>query len=242
MRLILALALLAASPALAQEGDAPARPDRRTFQPPEGCTAFLTVQMAACTVSHHFTCSADPQGWQRRVDMDEEGIAYSGAIDAETQWMESYHFVPGTREFLVPGPADPASFTDLTTKGQDSFDFITNSPEIGPTRFVGQDRLIGETVTIDGIQLDRTEFRITAYAPDGSEAWSSTGNEYISRDWRFFLSGTSSVVAGDTVESTEDAPVEFIFPEEPGFLSVSPKHGCGLTMSALDALSQGARG
>ena len=51
MRLVLALALLAASPALAQEGEAPARPDRRTFQPPEGCTAFLTIQMAACTVS-----------------------------------------------------------------------------------------------------------------------------------------------------------------------------------------------
>ena len=242
MRLVLALALLAASPALAQDGEAPARPDRRTFQPPEGCTAFLTVQMAACTVSHHFTCAADPEGWQRRVDMDEEGIAYSGAIDAETQWVESYHFLSGHREFLAPDPADPASFTELTSTGKDSFDFITNSPEFGPTRFVGQDRLIGETVTIDGVSLDRTEFRITAYAPDGSEAWSSTGNEYISRDWRFFLSGTNSVVAGETVEATEDAPVEFIFPGEPGFLSVSPKHGCGLTMSALDALSQGSRG
>jgi hypothetical protein len=111
MRLILALALLAA-PAAAQEAapappDAPAQVDRRTFQPPQGCTAFLTVQSAACTVSHHFTCEADPEGWQRRVDMDEEGIAYSGAIDAETQWVESYHFLSGHSEALAPTPPTP---------------------------------------------------------------------------------------------------------------------------------------
>jgi hypothetical protein len=243
MRFLLTIALLAAAPAVAQEPapDAAPAPSGRSFQPPPGCTAYLTVQMASCTVSHHFTCSADPEGWQRRVDMDQEGITYAGAIDAETQWMESYHFLSGEREFLAPDPADPASFTELTTKGQDSFDFVTSSPEAGPTRFVGGDRLIGETVTIDGVTLDRSEYQITAYAPDGSVMWRSTGNEFISRDWRMFLSGTSSIVVGDQVEETDDTPMEFIFPEERGFLSVNPKYGCGamdasFTPSAEEAL------
>ena len=231
MRRLLLLPLLAAAPAFAQE----AQPDRRTFQPPTGCEAYLTVQMASCTVSHHFTCSADPEGLQRRVDMDEEGVTYFGAIDAQTQWVESHHVLSQHSEFLAPNPRDPASFDDLLAKGQDAWDFTTNSPELGPTRYVGQDRLTGETAEIDGVTLDRTEYAITAYDAQGNEIWRSTGNEYISRDWRMYLSGTSSVVVGEEVAESDDTPVEFIFPGEPGFLSVSPKHGCGQVMSSFDA-------
>ena len=34
----------------------------QTFSLPGGCTAYLTVQMSSCTVSHHFTCDGDPAG------------------------------------------------------------------------------------------------------------------------------------------------------------------------------------
>lgn len=232
-RLFLLLPLLAAAPAFAQE--APQATDRRTFQPPAGCTAYLTVQMASCTVSHHFTCEGDPPGWQRRVDMDEEGVTYFGAIDRETQWIESYHVLSQHSEFLEPNPKDPADFDDLLSTGEDSWDFTTSSPEIGPTRYVGYDRLTGQTATIDGVTLDRTEYGITAYDAQGNEVWRSTGNEYVSRDWRMFLSGTSSVVVGDQTEETDDTPKEFIRPGEPGFLSVNPKYGCGEVMSRYEA-------
>ena len=233
MRRLVLPALLAASPALAQE--APQAPDRRTFQPPAGCTAYLTIQMASCTVSHHFTCEGDPEGWQRRVDMDEEGVTYFGAIDDQTQWMESHHVLSQHSEMLAPNPADPAEFDKLLSTGEDRWDFTTNSPEIGPTRYVGYDKLTGGTATIDGVTLDRTEYGITAYAADGSEVWRGTGSEYVSRDWRMFISGVSSIVVGEEVEEVDDTPVEFILPDEPGFLSVSPKHGCGEVMSRLGA-------
>lgn len=230
MRLLPLLACLAAAPALAQQ-DAPAAPRGRTFQPPAGCEAYLTVQMASCTVSHHFTCAADPEGWQRRVDMDEGGITYAGAIDGETQWMESVHFLSGHSERLAPDPADPASFSELLATGRDSFDFVTLSDEIGPTRYVGEDRLVG-TETIDGVTLDRTEFRVTAYDGQGNEVWRTAGREYISREWRMFLSGTSSTATpdGETFEG-DDTPVDFVRPGEPGFLTVSPLNGCGAVMS-----------
>lgn len=226
---LLVLACLLAAPAFAQE--APSAPAGRTFTPPQGCTAYLTVQMASCAVSHHFTCAADPEGWQRRVDMDEDGITYAGAIDAETQWMESAHFLSGHSERLAPDPADPASFSDLLATGQDSFDFMTLSDEIGPTRYVGEDRIVG-TEVIDGVTLDRTEFRVTAFDAEGNEVWRTAGREYISRDWRMFLSGTSSTATpdGETFDG-DDTPVDFIMPGEEGFLSVSPRHGCGAVMS-----------
>lgn len=227
-RLLPLLLLAAALPAAAQES----APDSRTFQPPAGCTAYLTVQGAACSVSHHFTCGSDPEGWQRRVDMDESGITYFGAIDSETQWMESFHVLSGHSETLAPAPADPASFSELTATNADSFDFVTNSPEIGPTRYVGEDRLTGETVTIDGVTLDRTEFRVTAYDAQGNELWRTAGNEFISRDWRMFIGGsnTTALPTGETYED-DNSPVEFVFPEEEGFLSIRPRYGCGSLMS-----------
>jgi hypothetical protein len=224
--LFLALPLM---PAVAAAQQAPTR----SFQPPAGCTAYMTVQMADCTVSHHFTCEGDPAGWQRRVDMDEQGITYFGAIDSETQWMESYHVLSGHSERLLPGAADPASFTELTTRNIDTYDFRTESDEIGITRYVGQDRLTGETVVIDGVTLERTEFAIRVLDAEGNEQWRAAGNEYISREYRLFLGGTSTITTPDDVWETDGSPVEFFFPGEPGFLSATPRHGCGVVMSSL---------
>ena len=92
-----------------------------------------------------------------------------------------------------------------------------------PFRF--HDTLTGETVVIDGVTLERTEYNITAYDTGGGEMWSSQGNEYISRDWRMFLAGQSTISADGENWESDDRPVEFIFPDEPGFLSVSPKPG-----------------
>jgi hypothetical protein len=61
LALILALSLpvTLARPAAAQ-----------TFAVPQGCDAYLTVQKRGCTVTHHFTCTADPAGHQRRNPVD----------------------------------------------------------------------------------------------------------------------------------------------------------------------------
>ena len=222
MRFVLAaIALACAAPALAQQ----------TFQPPAGCKAYLTVQNASCEVEHHFICENDPSGHQRRVTLTEEGMIYAGEIDSETQWIESFHILSGHSERLEPRPAERASLTDLIANGVDDYDFQTLSKEIGATRYVGQDRLTGRKITIDGVTLDETAYRITAFALDGTELWRSEGNEFVSRDWRMFLSGTGTTTINGEVFERDDRPVEFIFPGEPGFLSTNPKHGCGLALS-----------
>lgn len=205
------------------------------FALPDTCTAYLTVQMKSCTVSHHFTCEGDPQGHQRRADLDTRGLSYLGSIDAETQWISSFHPFSGHVEELEPRPALPASLTELIETGVSTYDFRTLSQEIGPTRYVGQDVLTGETVTIDGITLEQTEYTIRAIDSDGNEKWRSAGREFISRDWRMFLSGVSTITTSDDSFDVDDTPVEFIFPDEAGFLSANPKYGCGAVMSNAPA-------
>lgn len=202
------------------------------FQVPNGCAAYLTVQDRNCSVDHHFICNSDPSGTQRRVSFDEKGMTYAGLIDSQTQWLTSFHIRSGHTEKLSSNPADPASLDELIDVGQDNYNFETNSEEFGRTRYVGFDRLTGKTIEIDGIQLEQTYFEITATSNSGDEIWRSAGNEFVNREWRIFLSGTSTVETSQGKFERDATPVEFTFPGEPGFLSSKPKHGCGVMMSS----------
>lgn len=211
-----------------------------TFSLPAGCTAFVTVQNTSCEVEHHFTCNNDAAGMKRRVSLDEQGLTYVGQTDDEAQWIASFHVLAGINETLAPDPVDPASLTELFATNLDTWDFRTLSAEVGETRYVGQDSLTGRQVTIDGVTLEETAYEITAFDASGAEIWSSSGNEFVSRDWRMFLSGTSTVTTAGGTTSRDNTPVEFIFPGEPGFLSASPKHGCGIAISSADILKEKA--
>jgi len=202
------------------------------FELPEGCEAYLTVQTQECSVDHMFSCEGDDEGHQRRVSINENGVNYLGEIDEETQWIESVHLGAGHREALSEEITDRASISDLIEQGIDTYDFTTESEEIGQSRYVGQDSLTGETVMIDGVLLDQTQYNITAYGSDGEVRWSSEGNEYISKRYRMFFSGTSTVTTPNGTFESEDNPVEFLFPGETGFLSANPKFGCGETLSS----------
>jgi hypothetical protein len=226
---IAAMALAMPGFASAQESTGP-----ELFSLPAGCTAFLTVQSNDCSVDHHFKCAGDPEGVQRRVSLDERGMTYLGSIDSETQWVNSYHPLSNHSERLASDPVDPASFSELLATNRDSYDFQTLSDEIGTTRYVGEDRLTGMTVVIDGVTLDQTSYQITAYAPDGSLQWASKGNEYISRDYRTFLSGVGTVTTPTDEYQRDASPVEFALPGETGFLSAKPKFGCGAVMSSFE--------
>ena len=229
MKHVIALICLAA-PASAQE----------VFVLPTGCDAYLTVQSASCEVEHHFTCEGDPDGQQRRVSIAEQGLTYAGVIDTEAQWISSFHVLSGHSERLAPDPADPASLSELIATGEDTYDFMTRSDEIGMTHYVGRDTLTGRQITIDDVTLDETAYQITAYDPAGDVLWESEGNEFISRNWRMFLSGTSRITTPGGSFDSDGRPVEFIFPGEPGFLSAQPKHGCGVAISSADTFKENA--
>lgn len=227
-----ALALLAlAGPALAQEA---------RFAPPAGCEAFLTVQRADCRVTHHYACAGDPPGSQRFTWIDDRGVALTGLIDRETQWVETTYLTTAHTERLLPDPADPASLDGLLATGRDSWDFRTASDEIGETRYVGEDRLTGERVVVDGLALERTSFDIVAEDGAGVEVWRQRGSQFVSRDLRLFFSdrAVTEIPTGEgtVTEVSEARPLEVARPGEEGFLALAPRHGCGALLSGALAM------
>ena len=227
-KILTCLFISAAMPASAQTAE--------VFELPAGCEAYLTVQTEACSVDHIFTCEGDTEGHQRRISIGENGVTYAGEIDAETQWIESVHFGSQHVERLEADPRDRASISELIEMGIDTYDFQTESDEVGTSRYVGQDSLTGRQITIDGVVLDETQYNITAYDSNGDVKWASEGNEYISQRFNMFLSGSSEITTPNGSFDNDDNPVEFIFPGEPGFLSANPKHGCGETLSSFPLL------
>lgn len=220
-----------------------------TFLTPEGCTATLTVQSRGCTVSHFYTCEADPKGNQWRADFGLDGQFYQSMIDSETQWLESYEMEgtgnPIGKETLDPNPADPASLTGLIETGIDTFDFNLTKSNGEKTRVTGFDQLTGKTAVIDGFTLRQTEYEYTQTDASGTVLRHSKGREYISEEIRSFFSGSSDWQAEDgTWFTVEGAPISFMKPGEPGFGSTTPLFECDDQMSSLSlppSLFQGPR-
>ena len=228
MRTALLLALTIATPGIAG-----------TFTAPEGCTANLTVQSRGCSVSHFYTCEADPKGNQWRADFGYDGQNYLSMIDSETQWVESYDIAMDgsgsrVRETLDANPRDPASMTELVTSGIDTFDFNLTKETGEQTHIVGFDKLTGKVAEIDGVTLRETEYEYTQTDADGKVLRHSKGREYISEEFRSFFSGHSEWQAEDgTWFPIEGAPISFMRPDERGFGSTTPLFECDAQMSQL---------
>ncbi|MEM1237342.1 MAG: hypothetical protein AAGI10_10250 [Pseudomonadota bacterium] len=218
MRRFLALfALLLPGPLAAQE---------KTYDLPQGCEAFVTIQYKLCLVSHHYRCAGDAEGIQHRVDIDDEGPLFISTVNDQAEWVSSLDIRLDILDRLDPDPEDPANFTELARTGRDDFDFSTTS-EVGERiTYRGRDRLTGETIVIDDVPLLRTENFVRALAADGSVIWESTGNEYIHLDWRVFIRGQSLTRTPENTFQSDDEPLDFIFPGEDGFLTAEPEYNC----------------
>lgn len=206
-----------------------------SFVPPEGCTTYLTVQSRGCYVANYYTCEADPAGHQWRADFDQEGPFFVSRIDAETQWIESIDLNPMVVQTLDANPADAASFSGLIATGRDDFAFELSKDNGEHSKVRGFDQLTGRSVTIDGVTLDETEYEYVETDDAGTVLRQARGHEYISRDWRMFLSGASEWDGGDgNWLPIEASPVDFSFPGDKGFQATQPLFDCDAVLSSLD--------
>jgi len=205
-----------------------------TFAPPQGCTPFMSVQMRGCLVAHYFTCEGDASGEQWDTLYDADGPFFSAKVDAEFQWIESWDYAPPQRSWLEEPSRDAASFSGLLATGEDSYDFSTMSDGGTRRHYKGVDRLTGETAVIDGIELEVTEFEIEEKAETGEVVARRWGNQYVHRDWRLFFSGREMFENPQGRLPTDNTPVNFIFPGEPGYLSTVPLFDCDELMSRAE--------
>ncbi|MEM6305892.1 MAG: hypothetical protein AAF744_14325 [Pseudomonadota bacterium] len=197
-----------------------------TFSPPQGCTAYMTVQSANCQVEHHWTCAGDPAGDKWHGEVDQNGqLTYIGKVDDEAQWVDSFFAQTGRREMLVTPATDPASLTELFANGLDSYDFQIDTPT-GVMTVKGFDRIAQRDVTIDGEPLHQTEYSIRITDAEGNLTYASEGSEYVSETHRRFFSGYGEVTGPDTPYRYQAKPVEFIYPGEKGYLENQARYGC----------------
>ena len=199
----------------------------QTWEPPEGCTGFLTVQQRGCVVSNHYTCEDDPEGHQWRADFTQEGPVFASQINEETEWVESLSLVTRIRRVMQEAP-DPASLSELLETGVDTYDFTTVSDAGEETRWRGADQLTGETLEIGDHELPVVTYTLEQYV-DGEPVAASRGTNFVSEEWRLFLPGVSETVTADGLEATTDnTPVELIEPGEPGFFASRPIYDCNV--------------
>ncbi|MGB3147372.1 MAG: hypothetical protein WBA91_06390 [Paracoccaceae bacterium] len=204
------------------------------FQPPQGCTAYVTVQHSDCQISYHYRCNADAEGDQWAVYAGPDGPYYMSRIDYQTRWMESHDLITPDSDALAE-EVDPANFSELLAQEVDTFDFTTVSATGEKRRYAGFDRLTGKSITIDGISFDQTEFSVESFAADGTFLHRRSGNQLISRDWRIFFSDTDHFenAFGD-IEDSNSRPMDFAFPDDPGFLSTRPQFGCDMMVTRAE--------
>lgn len=228
MKILPLIAGLALSPLITHAG---------TFTAPKGCTAYLTVQMKSCEVTHHWTCENDPEGDHWIMSMDNEGPAFLQYLDREFRWLQSYPQRNNISRKLITTEADANSLTELLETQRDDFDFTQAVSDRGTQfaieRITGYDSLTGDRVTIDGEPLLVTKFEIHVNSNTGGEPVHTTGNQYVSERFRLFFQGHEIEKSGSDMFEYDDTPVLFIEPGEAGFLSDQPEFGCDAMMSAL---------
>ncbi|MBF9029371.1 hypothetical protein HKCCE3408_03080 [Rhodobacterales bacterium HKCCE3408] len=206
-----------------------------TFPIPEGCTGFLTVQSRGCTVSHYWSCAADPEGTFWRVTIDDQGPFYLSYTDEEFRWLMTYELRNGIESELVTPEEDPASLSTLLDEGTDSMVFTMRrtGPGIDVLReYTGYDSLTGDEIEIDGERLLITTFAYE-YDTDAGRR-ETTGQQFVSAERGLFFGGLETTTTADGETFMGDySPREFIDPGDPGFLTMTPLYDCGSTMSAL---------
>ncbi len=232
-----ALAVLAAALALPAAALADHDGERPLFQPPEGCEAFLTVQMRQCSVLNFWRCAADAPGVVHFAEFDAHGAATVATVDREFRWLETRYLRAGITERLVEPEPDPASVSTLLETGRDDYDFeLERTEEDGTTsrvRVRGTDRLLGRRTEVDGEPLELTGFELTVTGPEGTEH--ARGTQFLSRGLRLFFSGVEVWEGPDGTRRYFDGPASIRRPGEAGFGEVIPREGCKEEVSALPA-------
>jgi hypothetical protein len=112
----------------------------QTFALPAGCTGFLTVQRANCTVVNYYTCDSDPADWRRLVLMFPDGLDTFMIGDREGTWIETANNFSGVTD-RFESAVDPMSMSTLLATGLDTYDFLILSDQEGISRITGTDRL-----------------------------------------------------------------------------------------------------
>lgn len=208
------------------------------FRPPAGCTAFLTEQSLDCGVTHYYRCEGEPDGTTWSAYVTPDGVISVQQTDPDYQWLQGHYPLSGTSETFVPPAADPISTRTLVEDGIDTYDFTLREDSRDGSKLMrirGWDELTGETVTIDGEELERTRFAIQWLDEAGNITSEGSGSQYFSHSMGQFFLGQESYTDDSGTLDYDDRPVTFTRPGQAGFLSMTPLFNCSTEQARLNA-------
>lgn len=206
-----------------------------SFVPPNGCALDLTVQMRGCQMANVYHCETDPEGERWISYADSKGEYFLSRIDYETRWLESISLIGGEIDRLDEAASkDHSSFSTLLAQGRDAYDFVTQSNFGQTRRQIGADWLVDEHRTVDGITLQRCDFRLETRDTAGNLIARRKGVQYIDPVRRIFYSGPEHYSTPDGTQfDTDNTPVAFATEGDAGFGATKPTYGCDLMMTGL---------
>lgn len=202
------------------------------FQPPAGCTLYLTAQNRSCVVEHYYRCPDIDPDHQWRASFGADGPHGVARIDGQAQWVSSGPANAPEQTGTLTPIRDAASLDTLLAEGYDDFDFFQRRIGRPFEQITGFDRITGKT-EIDGEPLFTTEFKVEQRDWQGRLLAVDEGQQYVSATHRRFFGGVQSrTPTGQKPERFDYTPVEFFYPGEPGFASTVPLYDCGLFSGA----------
>lgn len=207
------------------------------FEPPQGCTGFLTIQAKSCLLINAWTCEGDLEGSRWLGLFTAGGLFRVDQVSDEFELLQVIYPSTRDRQEIVDPAADPANFSELVDTGLDTFDYSMTLNGEPFERRSGFDLLTGEETVIDGQLLLNTQYVSETYGPDGNLLRASEGLQFISVEDRLFLPGLSWDPA-DPDDINDATPVTIRRPGEVGFMASVPVHDCPATETAFEELAQ----
>ncbi len=203
-----------------------------TFTPPAGCEAILTVQYETCEADIYWRCGEDQAAntWQAYYSAD--GLQSVVSYSSQYAWLSSEIHWDNSKEDATGTPNDPVSLAMLSLYGIDTYDFdLLRTDEAGARllHVSGYDLLTDEYMEIDGTRMKIMSYDYSITEEDGSTYFQASGAQLLLPELRLFLSYQDIVEEYGDRTTYDIAPVEIIYPGEPGFGDPRPQYGCEAT-------------
>lgn len=197
----------------------------QTVQLEAGCEGIITAQGRQCLVHHLITCEGLPEGHRWLHTIGPNGPVAYAVYDNQFDNPATIYPLSGRMVERLPNADDPLSLDELLETGLDSFSFEERDQTGAVSRVVGYDSLPGDTVTIDGRQLARTEFQYSKRSAAGEVTDDLGGYQYLDVELRVIWPGFFDDKLNPD-ESVDLSPVDFFYPGEAGFLAQRPTYEC----------------
>ena len=218
---LLFIALLLPVPAFAQ-----VKPQLFTR---DQCTPLYTVQKRGCVAEHVLRCETDDGVVFRNENVEDGELTDVYFSDFDFEFLDAWS--SDGSEFVVEmvDNRDPFSLSNIRENGADVFDqtALVDMQIVEPREatIIGDARMTGETLEIEGAVLDEVQVRATMDLST-IEMWIE-GRSYIDRETGTLFDGAYDVTVDGRVDEQPGEPVRILREGDRGFMLDITLFGCG---------------